>query len=139
MMLTELVSSSPPTLVWALRDGSYEPLPEAPALDLTTVYSNLVPREIFVASFVSENKKYHIDPPLKFLWDSDPETKIFEINGEKPYQDILVYGETIEVAMDVLQTEILPILWEEYVNGEETKLSPNAQKMKIDLKMRVVE
>ena len=114
---------------------------EEPALDLTTTYtnSNLVPKEVFISSFVSENRKYYIYPPLKFLWNSNPETKMFEINGEKPYQDILVYGETIEVAVGVLETEILPILWEEYVNGDDIKLSPNAQKMKIDLEMRVLE
>ena len=114
-------------------------MPEEPALALNDIYSNLVPKEVFISSFVSENRKYHIYPPLKFLWNSDSETKMFEVSGEEPYQDILVYGETIEVAVGLLETEILPILWEEYVNGDDVKLSPNAKKMKIHLEMRVVE
>lgn len=136
-MPTELLSSSPRTLVWACRGRWYEPVPDESAPDLTAIFSNLVPNEVFISSFVSENRKYHIYPPLKFLWNSDPETKMFEINGEKPYQDILVYGETIEVAMGVLEEEILPILWEEHVNGDDIKLSPNAQKIKDDLIVRV--
>ena len=140
-MPTELVSSSPRILAWACRGRWYDPVYEEPALDVTTIYSNsnLVPKEVFISSFVSENRKYHIYPPLKFLWNSDSETKMFEVSGEEPYQDILVYGETIEAAVGVLETEILPILWEEYVNGDDVKLSPNAKKMKIDLKKRVAE
>lgn len=138
-MPTELVSSSPRKLAWTYRDPWYDPVPEEPALALNDIYSDLVPNEVFISSFVSENRKYHIYPPLKFLWNSDSETKMFEVSGEEPYQDILVYGETIEVAVGLLETEILPILWEEYVNGDDVKLSPNAKKMKIHLEMRVVE
>ena len=137
MMPTELASSSPCTLVWAFQDRWYAPEHEAPASALKFFDTNLVPNEIFISSFVSGDMEYHIYPPLKFLWSSDPETKMFEINGEKPYQDILVYGETIEIATRVLEKEILPILWEEHVNGDDVKLSPNAQKIKDDLIMRV--
>lgn len=121
------------------RESGYDLVPQELKLDLTTTYaiSDLVPNEVFISSFVSENKKYHIYPPLKFLWNSDSETKMFEVSGVEPYQDILVYGETIEVATGLLEKEILPILWEEHVNGDDVKLSPNAQKIKDDLIMRV--
>ena len=62
---------------------------------------------------------------------------MFERNGTPPYEDILVYGETIKEAWDVLDKEILPILWEEYVNGDDIKMSHKAKAIKFDLEARV--
>ena len=68
-----------------------------------------------------------MSPALQFRCDLNPETKIFEMSGYEPYENILVYGETINETRDVLEKEILPILWEEYVNGNAIKLSPEGK------------
>lgn len=94
-------------------------------------------KDVTISSFVSENKTYQIDPPIRFEHSFNSETQMVEIIGEIPYQSILVYGKTINEAKDILQTEIIPLMWEKYVNGDGIKLSANAQKIKNDLGNRV--
>lgn len=93
---------------------------------------------VVISSFVSENREYQIDPPIKFESTFDPATQMFEITGETPYQNILVYGKTVNEASDILRTEIIPLMWEKYVNDNDSKLSANARKIKNDLENRVV-
>ena len=104
---------------------------------LHTIFSKSLPLEILVDSFVSMNRRHRISPALVFRCEFDSTTSMFEMNGAPPYEDILVYGETIKEAWDVLDKEILPILWEEYVNGDDIKLSPKAKEIKLDLETRV--
>ncbi len=106
---------------------------------LLTFFPNQFPLELLINSFVLESKRRGISPALEFLCYFDPKTRMFEINGKSPYEDILVYGENVGEASDVLEKEILPILWEDCVRGEGIKLSPRAQEIKLDLEKRVIE
>ena len=96
-------------------------------------------REMRITYFVSDRKKYRIEPPLNFLWKFDAEINLYEIKGSEVYEDILVYGEKLDHAAAMLEREILPLLWEDYTKEEDKRLSAGAQKIKKDLLARVKE
>lgn len=93
---------------------------------------------IFLSSFVSKHRLYNVNPPIAFHQAFNQETEMFELTGTDAYQSILMYGRTIQEARTILETEVFPIMWEEYVEATESKLSPQAQKIKDDLTSRVV-
>ncbi len=59
------------------------------------------------------------------------------MGGEEPYEDLLTYGEKLSDALQILEEEILPILWEDSLKGDKVRLSERAEKMTVDLKNRV--
>ena len=92
--------------------------------------------DIVIHSFLVNSLPCVIFPPIKFQFDFDIKTSLFEMVGEEPYDNIMVYGKTIGEALDVLEKEIFPILWGD-VNGKDVKLSSKAEEIKVDLKRRV--
>lgn len=95
-----------------------------------------IPPKIEIDSFFVDSLSYTISPPIKFQCSIDVETNFVEMVGDRPYDNIMVYGETVDEARDVLEKEIFPILWGD-VNGKDVKLSAKAKKIKVDLKRRV--
>ncbi len=94
-------------------------------------------REMTVTSFVSGGSRKQLLNPLIFLWTLNPETRLYEIKGDGPYQDILVYGDSMTQAIAILEQEILPCLWEDYANEDDERLSRRARQLKVDLLARV--
>lgn len=113
---------------------------------LKTDYSSLnefspIPAKTYyklpVDSFIWEEQKHSVSPQLLFKYRLDEETGLYEIVGESPYEDLFVYGEKINDAIDILRKEILPILWEDSLNQDKAKLSEKAKSMAADLERRV--
>ena len=94
-------------------------------------------KRVTVGEFNSKGKLYRIEPELDFLCTFDPETEMFEVSGHGIYEDILTYGVKLDHALNVLQDEMLPVLWEEYVNVADDSLSPRALEIKKDLVSKV--
>ncbi len=94
-------------------------------------------QEISVTSFVSGDGRKRLLDPLIFLWTLNPETRLYEIKGNGPYQDILVYGDSMTHVIAILEQEILPCLWEDYANEDDERLSCRARQLKVDLLTRV--
>lgn len=107
------------------------------AQGLANLFSTSFPLKIDVVSFFSGSKRHSISPALQFSCNFDEAAMVYEMRGEAPYDDIIVYGENIREAWDILEKEILPIMWEDFVSAENAKLSSKAQKIKFDLERRV--
>ena len=102
-----------------------------------SIFSDPLPAPLEVDSFLFDTGVLRLSPALTFSCDLDRDTMLFELTGESPYDDVLVYGETVKEAVSVLREEILPILWQDCVSDETVKLSQRAQEMKRDLEKRV--
>ena len=102
-----------------------------------SIFSTPSPTTLEVASFLFDTGVLRLSPALTFSCDLDRDTMLFELTGVSPYDDVLVYGETVKEAVSVLREEILPILWQDCVSDETVKLSQRAQEMKRDLEQRV--
>lgn len=94
--------------------------------------------EIAVSLFFVNWEQYLLDPELKFCWTIDRESNFTEITGTGAYEDILIYGKNLLEAREILENEILPVLWEVYVNEDDSKLTQKAQTIKNDLMSRFV-
>lgn len=120
----------------SMGDHSSLPLPSVHVVFLRKFEVPLY-REMKVTSFVSGNVRKQLLNPLTFLWTLNPETRLYEIRGNGPYRDILVYGDSMTHAIEILEQEILPCLWEDYANEDDERLSRRAQQLKVDLLSRV--
>lgn len=121
------------------------------AKDLGVIHTKGVPRpsrdEFFsyskiyfllpVDSFVWEDQQYSISPPLIFKRKFNEETRLVEVLGEGVYEDLFLYGETLNDALQILREEILPDLWADYISENPPRLSERAEKMTFDLGNRV--
>ncbi len=102
-----------------------------------TALEDPVYQEMKIFSFVFENDKKDLLNPLIFLWTFNPQTDLYEIKGEGPYQDILVYGDSWDRAAVILEQEVLPCLWEDYANEDDARLSRRARLLKADFLSRI--
>jgi len=87
--------------------------------------------------FHSENKRYIINPDLIFQWKNNKETGLYEVFGSGIYEDIMTYGESLEEALDILRDGIIPIFWQDCVDGNDASLTKRAQSIVRDLRERV--
>ena len=102
-----------------------------------SIFPDSLPATLEVDSFLFDTGILRLSPALTFSCDIDRNAMLFELTGASPYDDVLVYGETVKEAGSVLREEILPILWRDCVSDETVKLSQRAQEMKRDLEQRV--
>ena len=93
---------------------------------------------IYIDSFFVDGQHLHLDPPLSFIITLASEAAMLELHGESAYRDILVYGDTLTHAVEILQMEVLPILWEDCIDQDDGVLSSRARQMAVDFRMRVV-
>ena len=119
-----------------LEDHSSLPSPSVCEVVLRELEAPLY-REMKVSSFMSGNDRKELLDPLIFLWTFSPETRLYEIKGNGPYQDILVYGDSLDRAAAILEQEVLPCLWEDYANEDDARLSRRARLLKLDLLSRI--
>ena len=92
---------------------------------------------VLVDTFVFEGKNRTIYPPVEFDIHFDTETEYIELIGIGDYSDVLVYGEDLEEALQILKEEYLPILWEECLNTDSIKMTKRLRTMVNDFKDRV--
>lgn len=95
-------------------------------------------QRIYVDTFFVDGQQLHLHPPLSFVLTLNVEAETHELRGENAYRDILVYGDTLVHAIEILQMEVLPILWEDCIEQDGGALSPRALEMAVDFRMRVV-
>ncbi len=65
---------------------------------------------VTINSFIWKKQKYPLYPPILFKCGLNEETGFWEVIGDGPYEDLLVYGEKLSDALQILKEEILPIL-----------------------------
>ncbi len=94
------------------------------------------PVPVSIDTFVWEGERVPLVPPLDFSCDHDEETKLYELTGVAPYDDILLYGESIGETICILEEEVLPMFWEDGMD-EDANLSSKMQRIVRDLKGRV--
>ncbi len=104
----------------------------------TEVHETQLWREWKVEKFVFEGEDKRFREPLIFRWMFSQEDSLCEIIGTKPYQDIMVYGDSLECAVRTLEQEILPYLWKNYANENDVRLSYHARLLKEDLLRRIL-
>ena len=118
--------------------SSFPSFVQRPTLEYATRHVDVIQlRGIEIAYFHLDQKQIKIEPAITFLWLLNLETNLYEIKGTKVYEDILAYGEKLDNAIDVLRREILPLLWENYIQEDGVRLSKRAQNIKNDLLARV--
>ena len=78
---------------------------------------------ICIDAFFVDGQQLHLHPPLFFILMLNPEAITLELRGENAYRDILVYGDTLTHAVEILQMEVLPILWEDCIEQDDGVLS----------------
>ena len=93
--------------------------------------------QLHVDSFTNDGVDFTIDPAIIFSWLRNNETSLLEISGSDVYEDILVYGESLNQAMEILCEGILPMLWRDCVSDNDENLTVRAEKMVVDLRSRV--
>lgn len=93
---------------------------------------------VYIDSFIVEGQALQLNPPISFVLMLNIDEETIEVRGEHAYQDIFVYGDTLSDAVEILQTEILPILWEDCREEETALLSSRARQMAIDFRIRVI-
>lgn len=90
--------------------------------------------ELFLDSFIWQDERVDLDPPLRFNWKFDQE--LFEITGEGSYKNILTYGESLSEALEALREEVLPIFWEDCLE-DSNNLTKECKNIALDLKSRI--
>ena len=88
---------------------------------------------VAIRSLHVDGYEYNIDPALRFLCEFDREAHLFQIHGVGICEDISAYGETLDEAGDMMEGDIIPSLWAEYTQEDDSKLSPKAQIINADL------
>ena len=115
------------------------------SLSLSNSFSAAVPREpaaplqreMRVFSFLAGNVRKELHDPLVLFWTFNPESRLVEIKGEGPYEDVMVHGDTLDRAVETLEREVIPCLWEDYANEDDARLSRRARALKADFLSRV--
>ena len=94
---------------------------------------------IEIKKFWIEKHYCNVTPPLRFLYEFDCDSDLIYVYGTGIYDDILAYGETFIDARNMLENEIIPFLWAEYVQEDDSFLSEKARMIKEDLEGRIEE
>ncbi len=90
-----------------------------------------------IKGFRVDGREYRVNPALVFQYEFDRESSLYRIYGSGIYEDISAYGETLCDAKEMLEEDIIPFLWEEYMREDDSMLSARARRIKADLGGRV--
>ena len=129
--LVTFASVSAEFALWCILDAG-------DALVHDTVPSSPFPLELSIGQFGPSNGRLRLNPPLEVTCNLDEETGLYELEGPPPYDGVILYGETVREAIDILEKDVLTMFWEDCQNAESLKLSPGMLEIVADLHQRVV-